>query len=290
MFFCLFFQFFWFFSPFSFNFLIYWKFSWFSSLFFWFFIYFVDINFIFSFSFSYCNFFFITGGGGGFGGFISVLISTLSFFLFFFWRIPCVFSSFFFDLIYFIYALFIFSFSHLSFFIFFIVATFYNNNFSVFSDIICVRIFMVFNMICVIIWWYLFNDFVYNRLWCFNLSVLFTSILLKYGNSFKNSSSHIIFAGLFLSLLLNRSRGCCSSGFIYCTSDSCFIFFWCFKRSRGCSGTFLMYSISLLWFLFFCISLFCGNIWGSFFSSVWPLINWFLIRRLILFLGCKGVF
>ena len=50
----------------------------------------------------------------------------------------------------------------------------------------------------------------------FILSVLFTFIfLLKYGSSFRSSSSHIIFAGLFFSPLLSRSLGC--SGTVFCT-------------------------------------------------------------------------
>ena len=106
------------------------------------------------------TFSFITGGGSGFGGFISVLIST---FVFSFWEDTLCFLSFFSNVIYFVYDLFIFSFSHLSIYIFFVVATFYNNNFVFFSDIICVRIFIVFNTIFVIISWYLFNDFIYNR-------------------------------------------------------------------------------------------------------------------------------
>ena len=89
------------------------------------------------------------------------------------------------------------------------------------------------------------------------LSVSFTFIfLLKHENSFRNSSSHIIFAGLFFSLLLNGSLGCCGTVFTYCISGSCFILFFCFQRSRECSGTFLIYSMPLLWFLFFCISFF----------------------------------
>ena len=157
---------------------------------------------------------------------------------------------------------------------------------------ICIRISVVFNIPFIIVWWYLFNNFIYNCLWSFYfICFVYFYCLLKYGNSFRNSSSHIIFAGLFFSLLLNGSLGCCGTVFTYCISGSCFILFFCFQRSRECSGTFLIYSMPLLWFLFFCISFFLDNIWGKwFFLSVWFLIKLFLLRRLSLSLGCKGVF
>ena len=124
------------------------------------------------------------------------------------------------SLTYFIYTLFIFYFSHLS-AIFLVVTTVITIMF--FSFPIC----------------YVSESLLYiTYLWSFYLSVSFTLFLLKHGNSFRNSSSDIIFAGLFFSLLLNRSLGCCGTVFTYCISGSCFIVFLCFKRSRGCSGTF----------------------------------------------------
>ena len=73
----------------------------------------------------------------------------------------------------------------------------------------------------------------------FNLSVLLTfSFLLKYQNSFKNSSSHIVCVGLLFMRLLNLSLGCCSTVFRYCISGSCFILFLRFNCSHGFSETF----------------------------------------------------
>ena len=178
-------------------------------------------------------------------------------------------------LIYFIYTLFNFSFPHLPLFISLIVTTVYNNNiFFVFlSNVICIRTCVLFNVTFIIIWWYLFNNFICNCLALY-LPISFTFIfLLKYGNSFRNSSSHIVFADLFLSLLLNRPRRCCGTGFKYCTSGSRFILFLRFKCSGGCGWTLLIYSMHLLYFLFFCISFFWRNIWGKLFLSVWFLIK-----------------
>ena len=201
----------------------------------WFFNYFININFIFSFLFSCFNFFF-------FRGFISVLISTFTFVF-----ILCFASvrgtrhcSFFLKLIYFICTLFIFSFPHLSVFLFLVGTTVYNNNFfrlpsqcNMYQSLLYLTYHLsLSDGICLTVLY-----IITSRL--FILSVSFTFIfLLNYGNSYRNSSLHIMFAVLFSSVLLTLSRGCCGIVFTYCVSGSCFIFFLRLKRSRGCSGNF----------------------------------------------------
>ena len=152
-------------------------------------------------------------------------------------------------LIYFIYTFFNFSFPHLPLFISLIVTTAYNNNifFVSLSNVIGIRTYVVLTYhlslsdgICLTILYIIASHLLI-------LSISFTFIfLLKYGNSFRNSSSHILFADFFLSLLLNRSRRCGGTGFTYCTSGSCLILFLRFKCSGGCGGTFLIYSMPLL--------------------------------------------
>ena len=149
MLFFLFFQFF--FSSFSFNYLIYWKFFCLSSSVFWFCTYFINIIFLFSFLVWCFNFFFFRWFWWFYFCFNLYLCFCFSFFFgsvsgraicdyvccnffrFFFYLIssPWLISS----------MLFLF-----------------------FLNIICIRISVVFNIPFIIVWWYLFNNFIYNWL------------------------------------------------------------------------------------------------------------------------------
>ena len=162
---CFFIFFVFIFSSFSFYFLIYWKFCWLFSSFFWFFNSFINIGFIFSFSSSFSFFFFFWWFSFCFN--FSLYLFLFSFFLLslsIFLSIKKIFDGFFrFFWTWFFSS--IFSFSHPSLFIF-LEATVYDNNFFLIflSNVVCIRISIVFNIIFIIIWWYLVNNFLYNCL------------------------------------------------------------------------------------------------------------------------------
>ena len=114
----------------------------------------------------------------------------------------------------------------------------------------------------------------------FILSVSFSLFFsLKYRNSFKNSSSHTMFAEAFFNRLLRLSLGWHGTASKYFSSGSYFNLFLHFKCSQGWSGTFLINSISLLCFLLLCTNSFLFR----------NICKYFLSGHLSLSLGCKGV-